>query len=512
MIEKVLKNGKTVEAYPISASQNMMYLLSILYGAGYPINNIGSGYYWKGEMDFDVMKESIYEAISRCDTMRLRFTRQSKLKILQYLNDKCELEVETWDLSDMTTEEAHNKLQSFSRQLIPYMECDLHKIALVKLPEGYHGIFMRLQHLAMDAYSAKIFLTDILEIYLHKTKGTAYPKPMRPYIPVLEKELAYKETEKYEIDKQYWFDSLAKTEEPIFTDYLIDNRLKKQQAKNPGQRYADIHSGTPDANTLKFDVSAEDTEKIMNLCAEKGLSIFAVLSMGVRTALSAFNDNVEDVSFKMIINRRGTIAEKKSGGLRINFLPMRSIVKPDETFIGAIQSISDVQNEMYQHCDLSFMETLKLRHQSMPKKAKSDSTYDSVGFSYQPLMKMPFFDEEMAKTAHSIWYNNGATMIPLYVTVKHRPDDNGLQFVFEHRQVPDAEFDLTVLYDKIYKSLIIGAENPDIKVGEILEKIKLTEEEKKGGLNKCKSLSHSLKITLKSMKSKLKTISSLISA
>lgn len=512
MIEKVLKNGKTVEAYPISASQNMMYLLSILYGAGYPINNIGSGYYWKGEMDFDVMKESIYEAISRCDTMRLRFTRQSKLKILQYLNDKCELEVETWDLSDMTTEEAHNKLRSFSRQLIPYMECDLHKIALVKLPEGYHGIFMRLQHLAMDAYSAKIFLTDILEIYLHKTKGTAYPKPMRPYIPVLEKELAYKETEKYEIDKQYWFDSLAKTEEPIFTDYLIDNRLKKQQAKNPGQRYADIHSGTPDANTLKFDVSAEDTEKIMNLCAEKGLSIFAVLSMGVRTALSAFNDNVEDVSFKMIINRRGTIAEKKSGGLRINFLPMRSIVKPDETFIGAIQSISDVQNEMYQHCDLSFMETLKLRHQSMPKKAKSDSTYDSVGFSYQPLMKMPFFDEEMAKTAHSVWYNNGATMIPLYVTVKHRPDDNGLQFVFEHRQVPDAEFDLTVLYDKIYKSLIIGAENPDIKVGEILEKIKLTEEEKKGGLNKCKSLSHSLKITLKSMKSKLKTISSLISA
>ena len=148
----------------------------------------------------------------------------------------------------------------------------------------------------------------------------------------------------------------------------------------------------------------------------------------------------------------------------------------------------------------------------MPKKAKSDSTYDSVGFSYQPLMKMPFFDEEMEKTAHSIWYNNGATMIPLYITVKHRAGDNGLQFIFEYRQEPDATFDLTVLYDKIYKSLVLGAENPDIKVGEILDEIKLTEEEKKGGFNKCKSLSHSLKITLKSMKSKLKTISSLISA
>ncbi len=512
MIEKTLKSGEKVKAYPVSASQNMMYLLSILYGAGYPINNIGSGYYWKGEFDVDVMKEAIYEAIGRCDTMRLRFTRQSKLKILQYVTEKSEITAEVWDLTNLTTEEAHEKLKSFSRQLIPYMECELHKIAIVRLPDGYNGIFMRLQHLAMDAFSAKVFLADIIEIYNHKTKGTPYPKPMREYIPVLEKELAYKETEKYEEDKQYWFDSLAKTTEPFFTDYMIDNRLKKQQEKNPGQRYANIHSGTPDANTLVFDVSKENTDKIMSLCAEKGLSIFSILSMGMRTALSAFNDNTEDVSFKMIINRRGTIAEKKSGGIRINFLPMRSVISPDKTFAEGVIHISEVQNEMYMHCDLSFMETLKLRHKSMPKKAKSDSTYDSVGFSYQPLISMPSIDEEMAKTARSVWYNNGATMIPLYVTVKHRADDGGLQFIFEYRQVPDATYDLTVLYKKIHDSLVIGAENPDITVGEILEKIKLTEEEKKGGKEKCRNLSHSLKTTLKLMKSKLKTISGLISA
>ena len=110
--------------------------------------------------------------------------------------------------------------------------------------------------------------------------------------------------------------------------------------------------------------------------------------MGVRTALSCFNDNHEDVSFKMIINRRGTIAEKKSGGLRINFLPMRSIIKPEETFTQAVQKISSIQNEMYLHSSLSFLETLKERHKSMPESAKFDSTYDSFGLSYQPLMKI----------------------------------------------------------------------------------------------------------------------------
>ena len=102
---------------------------------------------------------------------------------------------------------------------------------------------------------------------------------------------------------------------------MIDNRLKHQQEQNPGQRYADIHSGLPDADIFNISLSAEDSQKIMKLCEERNLSIFAVLSMGVRTGLSCFNDNQEDVSFKMIINRRGTIAEKKSGGIKINILP-----------------------------------------------------------------------------------------------------------------------------------------------------------------------------------------------
>ncbi|MBQ8783020.1 MAG: hypothetical protein IJZ57_04535 [Clostridia bacterium] len=514
MVVKTLPDGSKVNAYPISNSQQMMFLMSLKYGSGYPVNNIGCGYYWKGEMDIEIMKESIYEAIERCDTMRLRFATDKKHKVVQYVTEKSELKIEEWDYSDLTVDEAEHKLTEISRGNIPMFNCELHKIAIIKFADGYHGLFMKIQHLAMDAYSMKIFINDIIEIYLSKAKGEPYPKPMRPYIPVLEKELEYQESDKHEADRQYWFDSLAKADEPIFTDYMIDNRLKKQQAENPGQRYADIHSGLPDADIFKKSMSAEDSEKIMNLCTEKGLSIFSVISMGVRTGLSCFNDNQEDVSFKMIINRRGTIAEKKSGGLRINFLPMRSIIKPEETFCDAVNKISEIQNEMYLHSSLSFLETLKERHKSMPKSAKFDSTYDSFGLSYQPMMKVKSIDGEMAKTARSIWYNNGATMIPLYVTVMHRTVDGGLDFVFEYRHEPEAEYDLRILFKKIEQTLILGAQNHDITVGEILENIKLTDKERNGGplCRNSHSLLNSLKTTWKLTKSRLKTISSLISA
>lgn len=514
MIEKVLPSGETVTAYPISNSQQMMYLMSLKYGSGYPVNNIGFGYYWQGEMDKEVMKESIYEAISRCDTMRLRFVMGKKLSLLQYVTEKSELRVEEWDYSHLTVEEAQKRLTDFSRINIPMFDCELHRIILINFKDGYKGIFMRIQHLAMDAYSLKVFVNDIIEIYLHKTKGTPYPKPMRPYIPVLEKELAYTSSEQHEIDRQYWYDSLAKTDEPIFTDFMIENRLKLQQKKYPEHRFADIHSGLPDASTIKFSMSAEDSEKVLKMCGERGLSIFAVISMGVRTGLSCFNDNQQDVSFKMIINRRGTIAEKKSGGLRINFLPMRSIIAPEETFSDAVKKISEVQNEMYLHASLSFLETLKERHKSMPKDAKFDSTYDSFGLSYQPVMKLASIDEKMAETAKSVWYNNGATMIPLYVTVLHRTSDNGLDFIVEYRKEPEAEYDLTVLYSKIADTLVIGAENPDITVGEILEKIALTDAERNGKPEciQTNSLLESLKTTWKLTKSRVKTILSLISA
>jgi len=478
MIQKTLPSGEVVTAYPIATPQQFMYFMSLQYGVGYPINNIGAGYYWQGGMDFDVMRESIYEAIDRCDTMRLRFTPDEQYKVLQYIVPKTEMVIDTLDLSDMPLEKAHEKLKEISHGPIPMFHCELHKISLVKLAEGYNGIFLKLQHLAMDAYSTKVFLTDIMEIYLHKTQGRAYPKPMRPYLPVLMKEFAYLKSEQYQIDRQYWHDSLAKASEPIYTDYMLDNRLKKQRVEHPEHRFADIHGGSPDADVIIFDMSAEETQKVLDMCDREELSVCAVLSMGVRTALSVFNDNEEDVSFKMIVNRRGSIAEKKSGGIRINFFPMRSIISPDKTFKQAVEEIEAVQSEMYQHCDLSFMEMLQVRHVSMPADAKGDSTYDSVGLSYQPHMVIPNVDEETARTAKSVWYNNGASMIPLYLTVRHRANDGGFEFVFEYKKDPDPRKDINVFYKKLHETLIMGAENVNIKVGEILEKTAVTKEER----------------------------------
>lgn len=476
MIQKVLPDGKTVTAFPISIPQQFMYFMSAQYGAEFPVNNIGMGYFIDGEIDFNIMKDSLYDAISRCDTMRLRFTKDETYKILQYVTEETEMEIETWDLSHMPFSEAKAELHKISREEIPTYDCEIHKIALVKFENSINGIFLKLHHFAMDAYSVGVFIRDVIEIYLHKTEGRAYPKPMKPYIPVLLKELSYINSPEQAVDKEYWYRSLADTSEPVFTDYMLDNRLYEQRKTYPSHRFADIHSGSPEADTLIFSMTSEDSEKILKVCDERGFSVCAFISAGLRTALSVFNGNEEDVSFKMIVNRRGSIAEKKSGGIRINFFPMRSIISPDMSFSDTVNNISEVQNDIYSHCSLSFMDMLIERHKSMPKDAKPDSTYDSIGLSYQPLSDFP---EIPGCKASSTWFNNGASMIPLYLTVKHRTSDKGFDFIFEYRKNPDPSYDLTVFYKKLKDALIMGAENPDVNIGTILSELHITNEERK---------------------------------
>ena len=79
-------------------------------------------------------------------------------------------------------------------------------------------------------------------------------------------------------------------------------------------------------------------------------------------------------------------------------------------------------------------------------------------------------DEKTARSAKGVWYNNGASMIPLYLTAKHRANDGGLEFIFEYRLTPNPEHDLDIFFEKMRTALNLGAEDPNIKVSEILEK------------------------------------------
>lgn len=471
-MEIKLKNGKKVEAYPLIPAQSLMLYLSKHHSTDAPVLNIVTGYYWQGEFDTELMKEALYEAIDRCDTMRLRFTKRLFGKVVQYLADESEIKIIEEDLSHMAWDEAHEFIKNRSHSIIDMYDKPVNEIRIMHLENDYHGIYMKLHHLAFDGYSSKVFLADAISIYLHKKYGTAYPKPMRSYYDMVKKELEYSKSEQHKKDVEFWKGTIKNESEPIYTDYVRPSRLKEQRiAKNkPNLRKAEVLDANPESRTIKFSLDAETSEKLVKMSAERGLSLPCVLMMGMRSALSSFNDDEKDISYKLMVNRRATLLDKKSGGVRMHFFSMRNIVEPDMTFAEAVKVIEKAQNDIFEHSNMGSMEAVILRHLAM--KTGTRYTYECITFSYHPYFPMPYYGEEMKKSSRGFWYNNDSSVQPLYLTVMHRSYDNGLDFNFEYRIVNSPLKELYHFYDKMHDTLVMGIENPDVKVSEILAKIK----------------------------------------
>lgn len=475
MVEKTLTNGSVVEAYPLTQAQRLMYFVFNSYGKNPAVLNIGTGCYWKGDFDKDVLEEALYESIERFDCMRLRFSPDRQFGLVQYLADSADIKIEEVDHSSLTEEESFKILKDWTKAGVDLMEKPLNTIKIMHLPDGYNGFYAKFHHLAFDGYSSRMFLADAMAIYVSKKNGAPYPKPLKPYLEAMKKELQYLDSDERKEDRAYFMKLFSESSEPIFNDYLLDNRLKKarEEENDPNRRYILLFDGEhPESRTLSYNVSAEDTAKVINMCKERGLSVPCVLMLGLRTALSAFNDNQDDVSFKFMINRRGTLAEKKSGGNRWQFFTLRTIVPESLSFAEAAKNVEDEQNEVFRHSSFDTLEMYQLKHMAM-KMQCLEQTYDSMSFSYHAPQEIAFPSEEIKKTAKGLWYNNDYSAQNLYLTVKHRLNDNGFEFIFEYRISENPKEDLKVFYDKLISAVMLGAENPDMTIKEILDKIKL---------------------------------------
>lgn len=195
----------------------------------------------------------------------------------------------------------------------------------------------------------------------------------------------------------------------------------------------------------------------------------SLLLMGLRTVLSKFNNNEKDVSVKTNVARRGTLLEKHSGGTRIHFFPLRTIMEPDMTFLDGIKMIQTEQNRIFRHANYDPIAVTMMR--SKHWKMRPGASYESISLTYQPLT-LRQKDTELPNIAYkSLWYSNGVAAQPLYLTVMHRVEDNGLNFNFEYKKDVVTEQEMEYLYYYLCRVLFRGIENKNRTIGEILEMI-----------------------------------------
>ena len=132
--------------------------------------------------------------------------------------------------------------------------------------------------------------------------------------------------------------------------------------------------------------------------------------------------------------------------------------------------IRDGQNEIFRHTNFDPVEYFAYRAQKYP--IEPGTSYEPMSFTYQPMTQKDQGLNKLGDIKYKTkWYPNGATTQAMYLTVMHRPEDNGLDFSFEHQTAAVTREQLEYFYYYICKIMFKGIEKPYLPIGDILKLI-----------------------------------------
>lgn len=460
-------NGR--QCYPLTAAQKLHFYYQ-QYCPKKQVLNIGTSLTIQQSLDFHALKEAVYQAYARCESMRLRFTRDEEGNVYQYIADREERDIEFFNFAGWQECHAQDKMKEWTSVPFERFDSPLNRVVMIITPDGFQGIYLLVDHMTMDAQSLILFLKDVIEIYAsQKYEGFDYPKSMSSYLAQLERDLAYEAGSKaYKRDVDF-FEELIGSSEPIFNSIFGPSQLEQEKKlqKKKTQRAVTVVSDNVDANIVTFELEADPSERLLRFCEEHHVSMVCLLMMGLRTYLQKVNDN-DDVSIVTTVARRATLEEKRCGGTRIHCFPFRTIVDKKDTFMEGLLKIRDGQNKIFRHAN--YDPTAYYQYRNQQYKLKPGQTYEPLSLTYQPMtLNTKGLDRLQNIQYKSAWYSNGVAAHALYLTVMHRAEDNGMNFNFEHQTGVVSYEKLQELYYYLGRIMFKGIEHPDMTVGEIID-------------------------------------------
>lgn len=459
------------EYYPLTAAQKLHYNWMKTYKTQ-QVSGVSVVASLQAQLDFGLFKKCIQLEFERYGCMRIRFTKPDKKgEIRQYIAEKETRDIPVKDLSGMSMEEADSLMQQWAYETFDGDDIPLCDVTMVKLPEGYNGFFIHMDHRLIDSCGLVVMINDLMQLYTHYRFKSPYPDDLADFEEVLAKDLKRANNEKrFAKDKKFWDDQLDALGEPLYSDIQGTSVLEeaRKRHKNPALRSADIELEKLFVEVKDYCLEPEPTKNLMDFCMNHQLSMTNLLLLGIRTYLSKVNNGQEDITIENFISRRSTHDEWTSGGSRTIMFPCRTVISPETDFLSAAYEIQNVQNRIYMHSNYDpalIKEEMRKRYHT-----PEHTTYESCYLTYQPMPVKLDNPHLIHVPQHSKWFANGAATKKMYLTVSHT-EDGGMNFSYHYQTAHLEEHDMELLYYYMMRILFKGIAEPDMSIGEIMEQI-----------------------------------------
>lgn len=458
------------ETFPLTAAQKMINRMTQEYIQP-QVTCLGACLMMKADLDLSLLKQCLRLELERYDCLRLRFTVPDEYgEVQQYIAPHDTREIKVVDFTNETLEEAEYQMKRWTQTPFSRIEAPMCEFILLKLPDGYQGVYLRIDHLLADSCAIIELANDVMDLYCHFTFGTPPPQPRPSFIDAARKDLADAEDPvRRKKDEAFWKTQIQRGE-PIYTDIKGPARLSESRKhhQHPGLRSADRQLKDCREGQTSFYLGSEPAGRLLDFCTENKTSMTNLLLMGLRTYLSKQNGGEKDISIRNYVSRRTTRLARRSGGCRVHCYPCRTIIEPEQSFLDGIRIIQKLQNEIYRHVNYDSEKVLQDIRDYY--HAPENTIYESIALTYQP-MPIRLQNKQLQEIpCHTTWYSNGIAIQPIYLTVMHKAEKN-LEFYIKYQSADYKEEDIENLYHNLIKILFTGLKNPQIPIGELLNLI-----------------------------------------
>ncbi|MEL7609315.1 MAG: condensation domain-containing protein [Bacillota bacterium] len=421
------------------------------------------------KLDFELLKQAVNIEIERNDCLRIRFEKRDK-KLKQYFLPEYRLEnIPVLDFAGKTKQEQDAVLTKDARTPLKIMKGETYRIILYRTYDGRTGICLNVSHVVADLYAAIVFFSDLIEVIAALQNGSPMPRPLSSFEECLKKDLLLLNDKEAEQRHKEFFKELFTKDGLSFYAGADSMRLlnkTRRKKKDPTLRYEVLNTLINDrSENYSMHLPTERAEPILSFCEKSGIPLQTMVYVAMRTYLSKINEETDDVTFSVAFNRRITIADKRSGGCRVNALPLRTVITKDKTFMDAIMHTQQVQFQILRHTDFLF-ELAKDGLKVWENRSLFSGTYAML------LSCLPF-----SFTLPEGWqcemgnYSNGRFPMPLYTVVVPNFTDGGLDFHFEYMIKILYPYELEALFEQSVRVMEAGIANPDITIGELMHEV-----------------------------------------
>jgi amino acid adenylation domain-containing protein len=449
------QNEKILTYMPLSFSQERLWFLDQLEKGSTAYNELFA-FKINRNLKVAVFKKVLQEIIARHEILRTNFDLMDDLPA-QIIHPKAEIEVPMIDLQNFTKTEQTEEIQRLARlttqRVFDLKKDTLLRISLLQLAKASFVIFLNFHHIIFDGWSLRIFMEELISLYLAFLEGKISPLNE---LAIQYADFAYWQREWFKEDRMqkqiaYWQKQLAGA--PSLLEIPTDSPRPAIQS------FSGSH--------FKIKLNSNLTRKLKELSKKQDVTLFMLLEAAFATLLFRYT-NQEDLLIGTPIANRNYPEIEHLIGFFINTLIIRHAFKDNFKFVEILKQVKKSAIEAYTNQDAPFekvIETIKTERQ----------------LTYNPLFQVMFvlqnipLDLEKAKLLDITLQEVETGISKFDLTLSMIELENVLEGIWEYNTdlfKPDTIQRMAGHFQTLLQGIV---SNPDQKISELPI---LTEEEK----------------------------------